>query len=168
MCGGCEIAAWARAASAAATSCDNDLEVPAGFRPACANMRGIDAHDEFAFWVIRQVQLHLAPFSRRRRLEPGAFTNPLVEALSQFHRAVSQGQRTRLIGSAGTRLSPPPFCDCRGAPNALSIPASPDPGRYRTGLSGHHKNEADSALAVHDLRVSNFDAAEHRPDLALA
>ena len=42
----------------------------------------IDAHDEFAFWVIRQVQLHLAALSRRRRLEPGAFTSPLVEALS--------------------------------------------------------------------------------------
>ena len=49
--GGCEIAAGARAAPAAAASCDNDLEVPAGFRPACANMRGIYAHDEFAFWI---------------------------------------------------------------------------------------------------------------------
>ena len=62
--GGCEISARAQAAPAAAASCDNDLEVPAGFRPACANMRGIDAHDEFAFWIIRQVQLHLAAFSR--------------------------------------------------------------------------------------------------------
>ena len=52
---GREIAAWARAASAATASCDNDLEVPAGFRVACANMCGIDAHDEFAFWVIRQL-----------------------------------------------------------------------------------------------------------------
>jgi hypothetical protein len=34
-------------------------------------MRGIDAHDEFAFWVTRQVQLDLAALSRRRRLEPG-------------------------------------------------------------------------------------------------
>ena len=62
--GGREIAAWTRAASAATASCNNDLEVPTGFLPACANMRGIDAHDEFAFWVIRQVQLHLAVFSR--------------------------------------------------------------------------------------------------------
>ena len=56
-------------------------------------MRGIDAHDEFAFWVIRQVQLHLAALSRRRRLEPGAFTSPLVEALSQLQRAVAQGHK---------------------------------------------------------------------------
>jgi len=48
--GGREIAAWARAAPAAAASRDNDLEVPAGFRPACANIRGIDTHDEFAIW----------------------------------------------------------------------------------------------------------------------
>jgi hypothetical protein len=62
--GGREIAAWARPASAATASCDNDLEVPAGLRPACANMRGVDADDELAFWVIRKVQLDLAAFSR--------------------------------------------------------------------------------------------------------
>ena len=61
--GACEIAAWARAAPAAAASRDNDLEVPASLRPACANMSGIDAHDEFAFWVIRQIQLDLAALS---------------------------------------------------------------------------------------------------------
>jgi hypothetical protein len=43
--GGCEIAAWARSAPAAAASHDNDFEVPASLRPACANMRGIDTHD---------------------------------------------------------------------------------------------------------------------------
>src|SRR6202000_1619997 len=87
--GGREIAAWARAAPAAAASRDTDLEVRARCRPACANMRGIDAHDEFAFWIIRKVQLHLAAFSRRRRLEPSAFTSPLVGALSQLQRAVA-------------------------------------------------------------------------------
>ena len=60
---GREIAAWARAASAATASCDNDLEVPTGFRVACANMCGIDTHDEFAFWVIWQTQLDLAALS---------------------------------------------------------------------------------------------------------
>jgi len=58
--GGRKIAARARAATAAAASCGNDLEVPAGFRPATANMRSIDAYDKFAFWIIRQSQLHLA------------------------------------------------------------------------------------------------------------
>ncbi len=62
--GGREIAAWARAAPAAATSRDNNLEVPARFRRARANMSGIDAPDEFAFWVTRQIQLDLAAFSR--------------------------------------------------------------------------------------------------------
>ena len=60
---GREIAAWARAAPAAAASCNNDLDASSSFRLACANMRGIDAYDEFTFRVIRQVQLHLAAFS---------------------------------------------------------------------------------------------------------
>src|SRR5580693_516637 len=135
-------------------------------------MRGIDAHDEFAFWVIQQVQLHLAALSRRRRLEPSAFTSPLVEALSQLQRTVAQGHKglgwfdRQELGHHLRRLAirqeAAQTCGALHQFRRRLIRA--DIAQDGPGVTKMRQ----TALAVHDPRISNLKAAEHRPDLALA
>ena len=80
-------------------------------------------------------------------------------------------QRTRLIGSAGTLPSPPLLCDtARGYPDARSAPSF-GRRRIRADIAQDCPGGAkmrQAALAVQDPRISNFNAAEHRPDLAPA